>query len=151
MFRRRMFLPALCLLAALCSAGAAAAATQLPGLRTPSGNIRCLFLAGQARELLCTIDHAGYAAGLRQRCLAPGGAGVDWHGFTLGPARKALVNCSGGILYSPSTQHPSYVTLAYGRTWRAGPFTCVSARTGLTCRTGRGHGLFLSRESWRTW
>ena len=83
--------------------------------------------------------------------MAPNGAGVDWHGFTLSPTGKGLVNCSGGILYNPATQHPSYVTLAYGRTRRVGSFTCASRRTGLTCRNGRGHGLFLSRESWRAW
>jgi hypothetical protein len=148
---RRLLVPALCVLTLGPTAPAAAAATRLPGVRTPSGNIRCLSLSGSGRELLCTIDHAGYTERLQQRCLAPGGAGVDWHGFTLGFMGKGHVNCSGGILYSPSTQDPTYVTLDYGRTWRAGPFTCASARIGLTCRNGRGHGLFLSRASWRAW
>lgn len=150
--RRRLFLPALILLAVWPTASAAAATTtQLPGVRTPSGNIRCLLLSGHSGPLLCTIDHAEYATRLQQRCIAPGGAGVDWHGFTLGPTGKGLVNCSGGILYNPSTQHPHYVTVAYGRMWRAGPFTCSSRRAGLTCHNGGGHGLFLSRESWRAW
>jgi hypothetical protein len=39
--------------------------------------------------------------------------------------------------------------LAYGRTWQRGPITCTSRVTGLTCRNARGHGFFLSRESWR--
>jgi hypothetical protein len=145
-FRPRFFVPALLLF--VCAGAPAAGATQLPGVRTPTGNIRCLLLSGQGRGLLCTIDHAGYAARLRQRCIAPGGAGVDWHGFTLSPTGKGLLNCSGGILY---TRRPRYVTLEYGRTWRAGPFICISTRTGLTCRNGRGHGLFLARESWRAW
>jgi Family of unknown function (DUF6636) len=148
--RRRVRLLTLCLLAA-CSAAPAAAATELPGIRTPSGNIRCLFLSTQSRVLLCTIDRAGYAARLQARCHAPSGAGLDWHGFTLAPTGRGLVNCSGGIQYAPATEHPRYVTLAYGRTWRAGPFTCASMQTGLTCRTVRGHGLFLSRASWRAW
>lgn len=150
MHRRLALLPALCLLA-LCAATAAGAATQLPGIRSPTGNLKCLLLPGHARELLCTIDHADYAALLQARCMAPNGAGVDWHGFTLSPTGKGVVNCSGGIQYIPSTQHPSYVTLSYGRTRRVGSFTCASRRTGLTCRNSRGHGLFLSRESWRAW
>jgi hypothetical protein len=148
--RRLELLPALCVLA-LFAATPAGATTLLPGIRTPSGNIKCLLLPGHARRLLCTIDHADYAAQLQARCLAPNGAGVDWHGFTLGPLGRGLVNCSGGIQYNPTTQRPSYVTLAYGRTRQLGSFTCASRRTGLTCRNGRGHGLFLSRELWRAW
>lgn len=139
----------LCLLGAS-SAVPAAAATNLPGIRTPSGNIRCLFLSTQGRVLLCTIDHADYAGQLQARCRS-GVGGLDWHGFTLAPAGRGLVNCSGGIQYDPATEHPRYATLAYGRTWTAGPFGCASMRTGLICRNARGHGLSLSRAAWRAW
>jgi hypothetical protein len=77
-------------------------------------------------------------------------ASVDWHGFQLPAARKALLLCSGGILYSPATQHPRYTNLPYGRRWRHGAFTCTSAITGMTCRNRAGHGVFLSRLRWRT-
>jgi hypothetical protein len=147
----RHALPFALSLLALCFAAQAPAATQLTGVRTPTGNIMCLRLSGQSGDLLCSIHHADYATRLQQRCMAPGGAGVDWHGFTLSPTGKGLVNCSGGILYDPATEHPMYATLAYGRTWSARPFRCVSQRTGLTCRNARGHGLFLSRATWRTW
>lgn len=139
---------ALCLLAVAVPAGAA---TQLPGIRTPTGNIRCLLLPGPSRSLLCTIGHADYASRLQAQCMSPNGAGVDWHGFTLSRTGKGLLNCSGGILYNPATQHPSYATLTYGRTRHVGAFTCTSRLTGLTCRNGRGHGLFVSRGSWRAW
>jgi hypothetical protein len=36
--------------------------------------------------------------------------------------------------------------LAYGRTWRFRSLRCTSAKKGLTCRNGSGHGFFLSRE-----
>lgn len=36
--------------------------------------------------------------------------------------------------------------LDYGSVWRAGPFTCRSQRTGLSCERGDGHSLFLSRR-----
>ncbi|MDX6504869.1 MAG: hypothetical protein QOE29_1994, partial [Gaiellaceae bacterium] len=58
---------------------------------------------------------------------------------------------SGGILYDPGTQRPVYTTLPYGKTSRHGPFTCVSRFTGVTCTSDRGHGLFISRQSWRAW
>lgn len=149
MHRRPLFLPALCLLALV--APAAGAAMTLPGISSPTGNIRCLVLGAPSRGLLCTIDHADYAAQLQARCLGADGGGLDWHGFSLGPVGKGLVNCSGGIQYDPSTQHPRYSTLPYGRTRRLGSVTCASRRTGVTCTNGRAHGLFLSRESWRAW
>ena len=119
-------------------------AAALPGFRTPSGNIACY--AGP-NVLHCDIRHADYAAALQRRCQA--GAGVDWHGFDLTAARRGTFSCAGGIAY-PHTWR-SYVTLPYGETWRRGVFTCRSRVTGVTCATRRGHGLFISRGSWRAW
>jgi hypothetical protein len=127
----------------------ATAATRLPGFRSPSRNIRCLFVPGRPANLLCSIARASYADTLQARCMA--GPSVDWHGFELGATRKGGVVCSGGILYNPDTQRPTYVTLPYGATWRHTPFTCWSRVTGVTCRNRNGHGLFLSRETWRAW
>lgn len=146
--------------AALASAGVAGSATRLPGFRSPSGNISCLFIpsapleSGTARTpatILCKLAHADYAKALQARCMGPTGAGVDWHGFLLPAARKGAVNCSGGILYNPATQHPSYVTLAYGQVWRQKMFSCTSKVTGVNCSNSSGHGLFISRQTWRTW
>jgi hypothetical protein len=127
-----------------------ASASTLPGFHSPSGNIKCLFIPGEPM-LLCEIGHATYADALQAKCMTPSGAGVDWHGFVLGPARAGLINCSGGILYNPDTQRPRYVNQPYGTTWRHGSFTCLSRTTGVTCRNARGHGLFISRASWRAW
>ena len=140
----RPLILALCSLAL--SAGPAAAATTLPGFHSPSGNIRCLLLAGKPANLLCTIGQASYTKQLQDQCMAR--ASVDWHGFMLPSARKATPNCSGGILY---TQPPVYVNLAYGTSWSRGGFTCDSRVGGVTCRSTHGHGLFLSRLSWRAW
>lgn len=40
--------------------------------------------------------------------------------------------------------------LDYGESWSAGPFTCQSATTGLTCRRG-SHGLRMSRQRIKAW
>jgi hypothetical protein len=141
-------------LAVICLLGVgspAGAATRLPGVRTPSRNIGCLLVPGRSPSLLCSLTRAGYSARLQSQCMTPGGAGVDWHGFTLSSTGKGLLNCSGGSLVNLATQRPSYSTLAYGHVRRLGPFACSSSRAGLTCRNGRGHGLFISRESWRAW
>ena len=129
----------------------AAVATTLPGFRSPSGNIKCLVIRGTPATLLCTIGRADYAKTLQARCLGPAGAGVDWHGFLLPAARKGAVSCSGGALYNPATQHPAYVTLAYGKTWRHKMFGCTSAIDGVNCSNPSGHGMFISRQTWRTW
>ena len=36
--------------------------------------------------------------------------------------------------------------LDYGETWAAGPFSCLSTRTGLSCARNDGHSFFLSRR-----
>jgi hypothetical protein len=130
-------------------AAASASAATLPGFRSPSGNISCLFIpssSGAPATILCKLAHADYAQALQARC-----NGLDWHGFLLPAARKGAVNCSGGILYNPSTQHPSYITLAYGKTWRHKMFSCTSQLRGVNCSNPHGHGMFMSRQTWRTW
>lgn len=142
---------AVSLLALALFAGAAAAA-QLPGVRTPSGNIRCFFVPQRPTahgNLLCTIEHARYTKALQARCIAPP-TGLDWHGFTLSDTRQGEVLCTGGIMYD-ARDTPTFVSLAYGTTWRHRGFTCTSRRSGLTCTNRFGHGLFLSRAAWRAW
>ena len=133
---------------------APASATILPGFRSPSGNISCLFIpssGGAPATILCKLAHADYAKALQARCMGSADAGVDWHGFVLTAARKGTVNCSGGILYNPTTQHPTYITLGYGKTWRQKMFSCTSQVNGVNCSNPHGHGMFISRQTWRTW
>jgi hypothetical protein len=141
---------ALVALVALVLTGGALAKTTLPGFRSPSGNIRCFRNAEPPRVLHCSVGQAAYAKRLTAYCGAPP-IGVDWGGFELGPTRKAAITCTGGVLYEPSTQRLPNTVLAYGRTWRSGPFTCVSRVTGVTCTSRSGHGLALSRERYRLW
>ena len=148
--QRRLLLVALCA-AALVLTGTAAATPPLPGFRSPSGNISCFLVSGGPDLLLCSIAHSSYAAALQARCMHPDGSGVDWHGFALRPAKRGELTCTGGILYNPGKYRPKYVTLPYGKSWHRGAFTCESRRTGVTCRNPGGHGLFISRESWRLW
>ena len=115
---------------------AAAVLAFTPGIRTPTGNISCFV---SHRVLHCELGHSDY----HPRC-----ADLDWHGFELAAAGRVQITCSGGILYDTK---PIYRTLAYGRTWRDAAFVCTSRRTGLTCTNRTGHGLFLSRQSWRAW
>lgn len=134
---------AVVVLVIMCAAPANAAKTPLPSFRSPSGNIRCF----DAGVLHCQIAQADYAKTLQDRCIA--GASLDWHGYELSATGKGGVSCSGGILYNPATRTPHYPMLAYGNTWRHGGFTCTSAVTRVACHNHAGHGLFVSRRSWR--
>jgi hypothetical protein len=118
--------------------------TTMLGVHTPSHNITCV---DTGPSLICNIGRAGYSAALQQRCSSPP-TSLDWHGFELSARGKAQILCSGGALIMGKV---SYTTLAYGKTWRHGAYTCTSRVTGLTCKNAHGHGLFLSRASWRTW
>jgi len=137
----------LCVLAGA-PASLAGSSSVLPGFKSPSGNIKCLYNPSPPAFLWCSIGKANYAKKMTTYCAQPS-IGVDWAGFTLGKKGKGSIECSGGTLYDPTTQHPRYVTLPYGKTWRHGVFTCMSRTTGVTCRNPAGHGLFVSRESYR--
>jgi hypothetical protein len=140
---------AVAVLAVLLAAPAAAGArTPLPGVKSPSGNINCFYVPRPA-HLLCGIRSAAYISRLQDACIARDG--LDWHGWEVFPRRVAQVVCAGGILWDSNHDVPAPQLLPYGKTWTFGAFTCTSRRTGLTCRTSSGHGLFLSRASWRGW
>jgi hypothetical protein len=124
------------------------APVPLPGVVTPSGNIHCFYVPGPPGHLLCDIHRASYNAREQSGCMAR--SGLDWHGWEVYATRKTVPVCSGGILYNSNTGYPKYTRLAYGKTWRFASFTCTSQVTGLTC-SARGHGIFISRRSWRGW
>jgi hypothetical protein len=136
------------IIAAVAASSSSAAGRVLPGFRSPSGNIKCYYDAkaltprGITRAVTCSIVHADYAMKLQRRCEAG-----DWHGFTLTPRRKPMLFCPAGA----SGDHPVYTRLAYGKRWQRGPFTCTSRTAGVTCRSRAGHGLFFSRQAYRTW
>jgi hypothetical protein len=132
------------------SASGSSGARKVPGFRSPSGNIHCYYdrkaivpANGTKRLLTCGLQHADYAMQLQRRCLAG-----DWHGFGLGAKTRPTIFCAGNANYAI---RPVYTTLAYGRSWTRGPFTCTSRITGVTCDNQGVHGVFISRQSYRTW
>ena len=134
----------------LAEVAAAAVIHPLPAMRTPTGNISCFVTPAPNATLHCQLKQADYAHRLQNvNCGPP--ISVDWAGFELPAGTKGRVACSGGVLYDPATQKPHYVTVPYGRVWHAGPFDCHSQFDGLGCSNHRGHGFFISRQTWRTW
>src|SRR4051794_12873371 len=139
-------------LVAVLALGGTALAARLPGVKTPSRNISRFYVPikpTQHGTLLCDIKRASYLAAVQRACQS--GAGLDWHGFSLAWNGRGARSCSGGVLYDIGRVTPTYRVLAYGSTWRYRGFTCRSRIAGLTCTNGRGHGLFVSRRSYRLW
>lgn len=105
----------------------------------PSGNVGCTYIppggtatyatATGGAELHCTIMEPDY----RVVILQPTGPAP-------GPYATGEV---GGL--------PVAQALPYGRFWQAGPFSCLSARSGLTCINADGHGLRMARRGIETW
>jgi hypothetical protein len=56
-------------------------------------------------------------------------------------AAKAI--CAGDTVLSA----PDARTIPYGRTWLLGPYTCISRKSGLSCRNPDGHGIALSLQA----
>jgi hypothetical protein len=135
-------LAVLAVAAALAASTASASSTRFPSFRMPSRNIACAYIADRTYGgpmLRCDLL-SGLRPTPRARCRYEG----SWSAVTMKPRSRAHPICISDTVYDNRSP-----ILAYGRTWRRGGFTCTSRRAGLTCRNLRGHGLFLSRRSWR--
>ena len=103
----------------------------------PSGNIACIYIPEGGTDVYQPAD-----GGPELSCdrMEP-----KYVRATLGRSGKAVIlsdvgdqGCCGGDS-----------TVDYGQTWSAGPFTCYSERTGLTCERNDGHSFLLSRARLR--
>lgn len=100
---------------------------------TPSGNIGCHYIPDGGTRIYHSADGR---AELQCDRVEP-----RYVALILGTRGKALrVN-------DPGEQGCCSVSqvLEYGNSWSAGPFTCLSARNGLTCTSAAGHGFFVSK------
>ncbi len=127
---------------AIVGTGSAHAAGGSSFFQTPSKNIGCVyvkpFAATDKPYLRCDIG-----GGLHPLPPRPKSCDLDWgYGYQLaGATGRAAPFCAGD-----TARDPKAPVLQYGRTWRRGPFTCVSQTIGLRCRNRAGHGFFLSRQ-----
>ena len=134
---------ALALAVVLAGLTAATASAGTPNsFQTPSKNIGCTYVAPFASTdkpyLRCDIG-----SGLHPLPPRPKSCDLDWgYGYSMnGGSGKAKPFCAGD-----TAKDPRAPILQYGRTWKTGPFTCVSQRIGLRCTNLVRHGFFLSRE-----
>lgn len=99
----------------------------------PSGNIGCTYIPEGGTDVYEPVD-----GGPELSCdrIEP-----KYLRATLGRSGKAVVLSDVGDQGCCSADR----TVPYGETWSAGPFTCYSERTGLTCERNDGHSFLLSR------
>jgi hypothetical protein len=122
--------------------GSASAKSSSAFFQTPSKNIGCIyvnpFAAGDKPYLRCDIG-----GGLHPLPPRPRNCDLDWgYGYAMsGPGGRATPFCAGDTAHDPRAP-----ILQYGRTWKKGPFRCLSRSVGLRCANSVGHGFFLSRQ-----
>lgn len=126
------------------AAGAASHKAVVLQFRTPTGNIGCAFSEGLTGDLTPTIR-----CDIRSRLVPeprpPKGCQLD-SGDSIQITRfgNAILVCHGDTAIDPQSR-----ILAYGHTFRRDGVGCVSRAVGITCTNARGHGFFMSRQSWR--
>jgi hypothetical protein len=120
----------------------AEATAEVEGFQTPTKNINCTWRPdGDTPVLECMIDQYG---GKVQK--KPADCDLDWgpQGTLEATGRAELWACRGDTSWWPEAP-----VLAYGSTWRKGPFTCSIAKTGVTCKNTSKRGFFISRNAIR--
>jgi hypothetical protein len=109
--------------------------------QSPSGNIVCILAGSGEHGAACQVQQRTYAAPPPGQCQLGGwGSQID-----LDPGKPPHFECVGGVLAVPPMP-----TLDYGQTRSAGPFTCDSEPSGMTCTdNSTGHFFRISRESYQ--
>jgi hypothetical protein len=111
---------------------------SLRTFRTPTGNIGCVM---SDQEVRCDIRQQDWSPPRR-----PASCQLDYgQGISVGIEGRARFVCAGDTALDSAA-----LRLPYGRTSRAGNFSCASRVSGITCRnTVTGHGFFMARDRYR--
>ncbi|MEI7622312.1 MAG: DUF6636 domain-containing protein [Actinomycetes bacterium] len=68
--------------------------------------------------------------------------------FDWGPALGVEAASKGRFVCASDTVYRPEVVVPYGRLVRNGAMSCSVVPEGVTCRSGTGHGFFVSKESY---
>jgi hypothetical protein len=143
--RRLIFLAVATVVAVTALPASAHSGFTLYSFRTPSKNIYCLYNSADSTTpafLRCDIRSHLRPAPRPHSCVE--GAYGESVGMTKTSAAHVL--CISDSVYDAKAR-----VLAYGMRWSRDGFRCTSRAVGLTCTNARGHGFFLSRESWKVY
>lgn len=115
---------------------APAGSVPAAGFVSPSGNIGCYLDEAGAR---CDIIRKNW-----EPPPAPDDCSLDWGaGVSVYKAEEASFTCAGDTVLGAENK------LEYGKSLRAGDFTCSSSSTAMRCEnTESGHGFTLAVEQY---
>ena len=124
---------------------ASALAAGAPGVFAPNANGQIQFTV-PSHNIECTFTPAGGTPNYKPRDsqaeLSCDRAKPEYVSFTLGARGKPRLTKNPG-------EQPCCISepvLAYGSTWKQGPFSCASTPTGLTCKRADGRGFLVSKS-----
>ena len=143
--RRLAFLAAAILAALTALPASAQTGFALVSFRTPSKNIYCLYNSTDSTTpafLRCDIRSHLRPAPRPHSCVE------GEYGASVGMTKTSAAHV---LCISDSVYNAKARVLAYGTSWSRDGFRCTSRAVGLTCTNARGHGFFLSRESWKVY
>lgn len=107
------------------------------GFQSPTGNIQCgLYRGDQGASVRCDLMalNPSYTK-------QPASCEFDWgSSFAVDDVGKGYVAC-----VSDAVGDPSNGVLPYGEAISLGGISCVSAKTGMTCTNGEGHGFTIAK------
>lgn len=117
----------------------------LPGFRTPSNNVHCMYddaslSDGQYKPYIrCDIQTIEGA-----KPKPPSDCDGEYgRAFNISKdADTGELICVGDAVFDTS-----YPVLAYGQTFQMGGFTCLSEESGVSCFNAKRHGFTLSRAA----
>lgn len=105
---------------------------------TPTGRIGCA-VTKDPTTLRCDTAFQTRFSRSGHRCEF----GDYGQAFELRRSGAARAICAGDTVLSANDAR----TIPYGKTWLLGPYTCISRKSGLSCRNPEGHGLALSLQA----
>jgi hypothetical protein len=107
------------------------------GFQSPTGNIHCaMYIFDGSAEARCDLRE--YTPSYTKR---PAGCDLDWGmAFAVGASGKGVLACVGDTVRDPGNP-----VLPYGEAVSMGGISCVSAKTGMTCTNGDGHGFSVAK------
>lgn len=133
--------PRVLLIVPVALAVAAPAQAKITGFQTPSKRIGCAVIdQGKRWDLRCDVTGATNTPPPK-----PVSCEFDY-GFSFG---LTATGKGRRLCVSDTPLSPSFKVLAYGKTYKRGPFACKSRQSGLRCTNKRGHGFELARERQR--
>jgi hypothetical protein len=137
---RLITVAALVLAFAAASAGAASASGKAGFFKTQNGRIYCGWGVGKQGFVVCGIKNGKLNPKPKNNC-----KNVDYVGNRIGFTAKSKARvqaCAGDA--GPFANPKATTTLAAGKTWAKGAFSCSATKSSVTCKNSAKHSFTIN-------